>query len=127
MSQPLEPATTAPDRRRWWVVILLFIAVVINYIDRGNLSITAVPLMNDLNISPTGMGALLSAFFWTYALFQIPCGYLADRYGLKWTYAAGFAFWSLASAGIGFCESLSHILALRLLLGVAEAIAHTAG
>src|SRR5260370_25736137 len=79
--------------------------------------------MTELSISPAGMGALLSAFFWTYALFQIPCGYLADRYGLKWTYAAGFTLWSLASAGIGFSKSLSHILALRLLLGVAEAIA----
>ena len=48
---------TTPDTRRWWVVVLLFIAVVINYIDRGNLSITAVPLMNEMNISPAGMGA----------------------------------------------------------------------
>ena len=115
------------DRRRWWVVILLFVALVINYIDRGNLSITAVVLMHDLNISPGGMGALLSAFFWTYAVFQIPSGFLADRYGLKWTYAAGFALWSLASVGIGFAQSLNHILALRLVLGVAEAIAIPAG
>src|SRR5260370_42191530 len=83
--------------------------------------------MNELSIHPAGMGALLSAFFWTYTLFQIPCGSLAARYGLKWTYAAGFTLWSLASAGIGFSKSLSHILALRLLLGVAEAIAIPAG
>jgi MFS family permease len=102
-------------------------AVVINYIDRGNLSIAAVPVMREFGISPMAMGVLFSAFFWTYALFQIPCGYLADRFGLKWTYATGFALWSLASAGIGFSRFLTQILALRLLLGVAEAIVIPAG
>jgi hypothetical protein len=58
------------NSRRWAIVILLFIAVMINYIDRGNLSIAAVPAMRELGIAPSAMGTLLSAFFWTYALFQ---------------------------------------------------------
>ena len=54
--------------RRWLVISLLFFAVLANYIDRGNLSIAAVPLMRDFGIAPARMGTLLSSFFWTYAL-----------------------------------------------------------
>jgi ACS family D-galactonate transporter-like MFS transporter len=121
-------AQAVPARsRRWAIVILLFIAVVINYIDRGNLSVAAVPAMRELGIAPSAMGTLLSAFFWTYALFQVPGGYLTDRYGLRWTYAAGFLLWSLGAAAIGLTRSFSEILALRLVLGVGEAIAIPAG
>ena len=116
-----------PDSRRWSTVILLFVAVVINYMDRGNLSVAAAPAMRDLGIAPSAMGTLLSAFFWTYALFQIPGGYLTDRYGLRWTYAAGFLLWSLGAAAIGLAHSFGQILALRLVLGVGEAIAIPAG
>jgi MFS family permease len=109
------------------VVILLFAGVVINYIDRGNLSVVAVPLMRDLGIAPAGMGMLLSAFFWTYALCQIPAGYLTDRFGMKRMYAAGFLTWSLASAATGFPSGFGEVLALRMLLGVGEAVAIPAG
>jgi sugar phosphate permease len=71
MTTTAPAATTevrADDRGRWAVVVLLFAGVVINYIDRGNLSVAAVPLMRDLQVAPCGMGTLLSAFFWTYAL-----------------------------------------------------------
>ena len=59
---------TEPARRRWGIVWLLFAAILVNYIDRGNLSIVAVPLMRDFGVSPPAMGTLLSAFFWTYAI-----------------------------------------------------------
>jgi ACS family D-galactonate transporter-like MFS transporter len=113
--------------RRWATVILMFIAVTINYIDRGNLSIAAVPAMRELGIAPSAMGTLLSAFFWTYALFQVPAGYLTDRYGLRWPYAFGFLLWSLGAAAIGLAHSFTEILILRLVLGVGEAIAIPAG
>jgi MFS family permease len=108
-------------------MVLLFAGVVINYVDRGNLSVAAVPLMHDLRVAPAGMGTLLSAFFWTYGLFQIPAGYLTDRFGLKRTYAAGFLVWSLASAVTGLAHSFGQVLALRLLLGIGESVAIPAG
>ena len=67
------------DRRRWAVVVLLFFGMVISYIDRGNLSIAAVPLMRDFGFSTAQTGLLMSMFFWTYAAFQIPAGQLIDR------------------------------------------------
>src|ERR1051326_2844144 len=95
---------------RWVIIGLLFFAILVNYIDRGNLSIVAVPIMREFGASAARMGTLLSAFFWTYALLQVPTGYLVDRFGLKWTYAGAFLLWSLASAAVGFAGTFSQIL-----------------
>ncbi|MCC6859291.1 MAG: MFS transporter [Bryobacterales bacterium] len=124
-AQPVSPAA-APGTRRGLVVLLLFLGMLINYIDRGNLSIAAVPMMRDLNLSPAGVGGLLSAFFWSYALLQMPAGWLVDRFGMKWTYAVAFLVWSLASAGVGLARTFGEIFALRVLLGLGEAIAPAA-
>jgi MFS transporter, ACS family, D-galactonate transporter len=82
--------------------------------------------MRDFGISPAAMGTLLSAFFWSYSLLQIPAGYAVDRFGLKWVYASAFLLWSLAAAAIGFAASFRQILFLRLLLGIGETVAHPA-
>ena len=108
--------------RRWSVVALLFGGMVVSYIDRGNLSIAANSIMRDFGLAPASMGMLMSAFFWTYGLFQIPAGTLVDRVGIRWIYAAAFLTWSLASAGIALSRGATDIFALRLLLGLAEAI-----
>jgi ACS family D-galactonate transporter-like MFS transporter len=117
----LPSAQSQALRKRWAVVALLFFAVLVNYIDRGNLSIAAVPLMRDFGVSAGSMGTLLSAFFWTYALLQIPVGFVVDRFGLKWTYGGAFLLWSAASAAVGLANTFTQILLLRLLLGVGEA------
>lgn len=108
--------------RRWTVVTFIFAGILISYIDRGNLGIAAPSMMRDLNLPPAAMGVLLSAFFWTYAAFQIPAGSVVDRIGIRTTYAAAFVLWSLASAAIGFGRGLAEMLVLRMLLGLAEAV-----
>ncbi len=108
---------------RWWTVALLFGAILVNYLDRGALSVATVPIMREFSITPAAMGMLLSAFFWAYTLLQIPAGWLVDRYGLKWTYTAGFLLWSLASAAVGLAGSVGQVFALRLLLGIGESVA----
>lgn len=108
--------------RRWIVVALIFAGILISYIDRGNLGIAAPSIMREFAFPPSMMGVLLSAFFWTYAIFQMPAGVIVDRFGIRIVYAAAFVLWSLASAAIGLSRGLTDILILRLLLGVAEAI-----
>jgi len=108
--------------RRWVVVGLIFLGILISYIDRGNLGIAATSIMRDFDVAPAVMGMLLSAFFWTYGGFQIPAGALVDRLGIRRMYAAGFLLWSLASASIALSRGPGDVLALRLLLGLAEAI-----
>ena len=108
--------------RRWIVVALLFTGIVISYIDRGNLSIAATALMRDFRLEPPTMGMLLSAFFWTYALFQIPAGALVDRFGIRRAYAGAFLLWSLASASIALSRGGTDVMLSRMLLGLGEAV-----
>lgn len=105
------------------VVTLLALAVFINYVDRGNLA-TAAPLMRDeLKLSNTQIGLLLSAFFWTYTPSQILAGWLAEKINPYRTLAIGLAIWSLATAVSGLATSFVALIALRLLLGVGESAA----
>lgn len=109
-------------KRRWAVVALIFLGMVISYVDRGNLSIAAPSIMRDFDIAPAAMGLLLSAFFWTYGAFQIPAGAFLDRVGIRRAYAAGFLMWSIASASIALSRGTGDIIAMRLVLGMAESI-----
>jgi Major Facilitator Superfamily len=80
---------TKRDRGQWILLALLVLSVTINYIDRGNLSISASRLSSELQIDPERIGLLLSSFFWTYAAMQIVAGWLIDRYSVYWIFAAG--------------------------------------
>ena len=109
-------------RRRWWIALLLFIAGLINYFDRTIVSVALPAIAADLHLGPARMGVLLSAFFWSYALMQVPIGWLSDRYSLRWLYAACFALWSLTCGLTGFAAGLGALLVLRVLLGIGESI-----
>lgn len=108
--------------RRWLLLALVFLGILISYVDRGNLSIAAASIMHDFRLPPSAMGVLLSAFFWTYAIFQIPAGLIVDRWGIRYVYAGAFLVWSLASAGIALSRSPADVFSLRLVLGLAESI-----
>jgi len=105
------------------LVALLFFAAVINYIDRGSLSVAAPRLGPELGLSPSQMGFLLSAFFWTYTVMQLPAGWLADRFPVLWVFSIGFAVWSAATIGSGFAGGLVSLSLLRFLLGAGESVA----
>src|ERR1700731_50480 len=97
------PTSTSPQRKNipgglLIVLVLLAISVFINYVDRGNLSIAAPMLKDELGISATQLGILLSAFFWTYACLQLFSGWLVDRLNVNWVFAGGFFLWSAATA-----------------------------
>jgi len=108
----------------WAVLILLVLAGFINYVDRGNLSIAAPLIKDDLHLSARQLGLLLSSFFWTYATFQILSGWLVDRFDVNWVIALGFLLWSGATAATGIVHGLVALLALRLILGVGESVAY---
>jgi len=106
------------------VLILLALSVCINYIDRTTLSVAAPRLATELGIDPEQKGILLSAFFYTYALCQIPAGWLVDRYDVRWVFGAGFLLWSGATLATGLCSGFAVLLAMRLLLGMGESVAY---
>ncbi|KAA6180084.1 MFS transporter, partial [Pseudomonas marginalis] len=73
-----QASLVTPSRKRYFIMVLLFITVVINYLDRSNLSIAAPALTSELGIDPVHVGLIFSAFGWTYAAMQIPGGWLVD-------------------------------------------------
>jgi len=103
---------------------LLALAALINYIDRGNLSIAASLLKDELHLSASQLGILLSSFFWTYSLFLPVSGWLAYRFDVKWVMAVGFFLWSGATAVTGGLHTFSALLAARLMLGIGESTAY---
>src|ERR1700704_2986465 len=98
---PANSASTNLTTAQWRVLLLLVFSVFINYIDRGNLSVAAPNLMVELHLSATQMGALLSAFFWTYACCQVLGGWAVDKFNVKIVFGVGFMVWSLATACTG--------------------------
>src|SRR5215469_12764310 len=104
-------------------LILLGLAIVINYVDRGNLSIAAPLIGNELLLSATQLGFLLSAFFYTYTALQFVIGAIVDRFGSNMCLSAGLFLWSLATFATGFAGGFASLLALRLLLGIGESVA----
>src|SRR3984893_5439071 len=103
-------------------LILLAVCALINYVDRGNLSIAAPLLKDELRISVTQLGILLSAFFWTYTAMQFVSGWLVDRFDVNRVMATGFLLWSLATAVTGLVQGFTMLLAMRLMLGVGESV-----
>jgi len=105
------------------VLVLLALSVFINYVDRGNLSIAAPMLKDELHLTASQLGVLLSAFFWTYACLQPFAGWIVDRWNVNWVFAAGFFLWSAATATTGLVHTFAALLVLRLLLGIGESVA----
>ncbi|WP_396331491.1 MFS transporter [Burkholderia anthina] len=116
--------TAPPSRKRLLILILLFVTVVINYLDRSNLSIAAPALFKELNIDPVRAGLVFSAFGWTYALMQIPGGWLVDKVSPRVLYAGALALWSAATLLLGFAGSFVGLIVLRLAVGALEAPAY---
>jgi MFS transporter, ACS family, D-galactonate transporter len=107
---------------RWSIVGLLSLASVINYLDRATISVSLPLIARDFGLGPEEKGLLLSAFFWSYALMQVPIGWAVDRFPLKWLYAATFAVWSLAQGLAGAVHGFILLLGTRIVLGVGESI-----
>jgi MFS family permease len=103
--------------------MLLVVSVFINYVDRGNLSVAAPVLKNELTISAAQLGILLSAFFWTYTLLLFVCGWFVDRFDPSRVLALGYLVWSLSTAATGIVQGFAMLLVMRLLLGMGESVA----
>src|SRR5215813_3425569 len=97
---------------------LLVVSVFINYIDRGNLSIAAPLLKNELGISASQLGILLSSFFWTYTACLFFCGWFVDHLDVSRVLGIGFLIWSLATAATGLVHGFVLLLLMRLILGM---------
>jgi len=125
-------APSGRTRVRYFVLFMLFALTVVNYADRSTLSITGTEVAKDLALDAVAMGFVFSAFGWTYAVGQIPGGWLLDRYGSKAIYGLSLLGWSLLTFLQGFSGIFGVALAayimfaLRFLLGLVESPAFPA-
>jgi MFS transporter, ACS family, glucarate transporter len=115
------------SRVRLLIVTMLFLVTTVNYADRATLSIAGAALAKELHLDPIAMGYIFSAFGWSYVIAQVPGGWLLDRFGSKWVYAASILIWSVFTAMqglVGFLAAGTAIIVLfglRLMVGFAEA------
>jgi len=112
----------AHGRIRWWICFFLFLTWLVSYIDRSLMPM-ALPLIGqEFHLSPTVMGAVISAFFVGYASMQIPGGMLADKIGPRNSITLAIAFWSGFSVLTGAATSLANLMTVRVLFGLGEGI-----
>jgi MFS transporter, ACS family, glucarate transporter len=116
----------APAPGRYAVVLVAAAAALWMYIDRVCFSTLAGSIQDDLGVGPRAMSYALGAFFFTYALLQVPVGALADRYGPRRVLAGCVVGWSAATAATAGVGGAAGLLAARLLLGAAQAGAYPA-
>jgi ACS family D-galactonate transporter-like MFS transporter len=114
----------APSQRRFLIAMMLFVIVVINYLDRSNISIVGPQLSRMLNLTPVKLGVVLSGFGWTYVALQIPCGWLVDRVHPRYLFGCVLGLWSLATLSLGLVTGFAGLLLLRLAVGAFEAPAY---
>jgi ACS family D-galactonate transporter-like MFS transporter len=131
MASQSPASPTSPDystTQRWSIVVLLALAAVFAYVDRVNLSVALIDVdfKHFFHLTNTDRGLTNSAFFWSYAVLQIPAGWIVDRYGSKYPMAMGFLVWSILTAITSLTTGFSMLFAIRLLLGVGEAAMHPA-
>ncbi|MFJ4293531.1 MFS transporter [Cupriavidus sp. NPDC089707] len=119
--------TEAKTSVRWKIFLMMLFLIAINYIDRASLSVAMPLIAKEFDLSPTMQGLILSSFFWTYALMQVPGGMLADKYKPRIVIACATVFWGLAQTVAAFTTNAMTLMLTRLGLGAAEAPIYPAG
>lgn len=106
---------------RWKVFAIIFMLVIINMIDRASLPIAMPIISEEFKLSNTMQGLILSSFFWTYAVMQIPGGLLADRFGPRKVVTWSTVLWGTAQMLLAVCSGGISLLIARMFLGGSEA------
>jgi ACS family glucarate transporter-like MFS transporter len=120
-------AVTKINNLRYYILFLIFAVTAVNYADRAIVSIAGPALADELGLDPVALGFIFSAFGWSYAIGQLPGGWILDRFGTKWVYAISITLWStftLCQGLVGFVTggaAFALLFALRFLVGLSEA------
>jgi len=121
---PPDPAPAqAPARLagRWNIAALLALGVIVNYFDRVNLTVSHNAILAGFGLSEFTFGLLAGAYNWTYALCQLPSGYLLDRFGVRRVGCVSTFLWSIASFAAAVTPNIGGFFGARFLLGIGEA------
>jgi MFS transporter, ACS family, tartrate transporter len=121
-------ATMAPGfenavmrRVAWHLIPFLSIGYMINALDRFNVSMAALTMNTHLGLTASQYGLAAGAFFWSYVLFQFPANLILARVGARIWISSIMVMWGACSAGTAFVTGETSFVAVRFLLGIAEA------
>ncbi len=124
----MSEAPSRPSGVRHLIILLLTLMSVLLYLDRFCVSFAGDYIREDLALSQTQMSWFLSLFFWSYALSQVPAGWLADRFGARLMLSIYVVAWSLFTAQMGLVSGFVMLMFARLMCGMTQAGAYpTAG
>lgn len=113
-------------RSKYFVFTLVYIGYCICYIDRAAISLALTYIGAEFSLDATQLGLVVSVFFFSYALMQIPGGWLADRFGSNIVALIAILLWSIFTAMTGMAWSLVSLLFIRILFGIGEGAYPTA-
>lgn len=110
--------TIATNRKR--ILFLLFVGYILASMDRFFINYAILPIAQDLSLTATQTGFVLSAFFLGYGLMQMPGGFLADKFGSRITLICCIVSWSIFTGLSGLAWSLGSLLVIRFIFGLGE-------
>lgn len=117
---------TTPTNVRHRIIAVSMLMAFILYLDRICLAeiVKSASFRSDMPLTKEEIGRILGAFFFSYALFQVPTGWASDRFGARKMLTAYIVLWSVFTAMTGFMSTFAGLLVMRLLCGAAEAGAY---
>jgi D-galactonate transporter len=117
----MAPERTRPSFGRWYILVLISLMYLITYLDRVNISTAAPVISKEFGFDKVTMGVIFSAFAWAYAMFQVPGGWLSDRFGPRRILTIIVAYWSIMTAATAAASSAMSFVIVRFLFGIGEA------
>lgn len=120
-NQVAQDSNAKVGKKRNIILAILFITWTVCYMDRMVMTVAVPYIAKDFSLNSIQTGFIMSAFFAGYALFQIPGGMLADKFGARKVMAIAVSWWSVFTAVTGMATSLAHMLIVRFLFGLGEA------
>ena len=117
----MSSSRTKKGFARWYILTMICLLYLITYMDRVNISAAAPLISKEFHFSKITMGLIFSAFLWSYAGFQVPGGWLGDRFGPRGVLGTIVAYWSLMTALTAQAWSFASFVVIRFLFGAGEA------
>jgi sugar phosphate permease len=114
-------AWNRPSKGRWFILTLICLMYLITYLDRVNISTAAPVISKEFGFDKITMGFIFSAFVWAYAMFQVPGGWLGDRFGARNVLTIIVSYWSIMTAATAAATGVTSFIAVRFLFGIGEA------
>ena len=122
MSEQMAGAVSVrPSRGRWYVLLIISAMYLITYLDRVNISTAAPEISKEFGFDKITMGIVFSTFVWAYAIFQVPGGWLSDRFGARPVLGTIVAYWSVMTAATAAATGWVSFVVIRFLFGAGEA------